>query len=131
MSKQEIIVAYLSSSEKDVQTAQDLYNLGRYDWCLFLWHLVIEKALKACLLSEEKEVVYVHNLLRLAKQTNIPLDNQLSDKLREISTYNIEARYDDIKHSFYKKANKEYTSKWVMHSQNIYKSILKHIHEQD
>ena len=44
MSNQEMIKNWLLKSEKDVETAKDLYKTKHYDWCLFIWHLAIEKA---------------------------------------------------------------------------------------
>ncbi len=36
----------------------------------------------------------------------------MAEQLKEITTFNIRARYDNIKLEFYKKATREYTEKW-------------------
>lgn len=48
-------------------------------------------------------------------------------QLNEITTFNIEARYDDYKLSFYKKANKEYAEEWSEICEKIYLSIKKNL----
>ena len=90
-------------------------------------HLALEKIIKAKIISQNKEIIYTHNLVRLMKLTNIPLSKELEDELTEITTYNIEARYDDYKLSFYKKATKKYTGKWSKICERIYKMVKRSI----
>ncbi len=47
MTKQEHIAYWLKSAEHDLEAANSIFASGRYDWCLFVAHLVIEKVLKA------------------------------------------------------------------------------------
>jgi len=122
-----MIKNWLLKAEKDIETAGDLYKSKHYDWCLFIWHLAIEKALKAKILSLEKEYVFTHKLISLTKLAEYPINKQTLEELREITSFNIEARYDDYKLSFYKKATREYTSKWVKICDNFFKSIIKSI----
>lgn len=110
-------------ADKDVSTAQDMYKAGHYDWCLFIWHLAIEKMLKVKIMNKEKEIEFTHNLYKLAKEINYPFKEEIYKQLREITTFNIAARYDDEKLSFYKKANKAYTTKWVKICESIYKIL--------
>lgn len=127
MTREQIVQAMVFKAKSDAQTAQELYNMGRYDWCLFIWHLAIEKMLKAILLSEKKEIEYTHKLLSLARKTNITISKSQEEYFREITTYNIEARYDDYKLSFYHKANSDYTQKWNVICADLYKFLTEHI----
>jgi HEPN domain-containing protein len=43
----EHIKYWLNSADHDLDTAESLFSTGKYDWCLFLGHLVLEKGLKA------------------------------------------------------------------------------------
>jgi len=122
-----MIKNWLLKAKKDVETAEDLYKSRHYDWCLFIWHLAVEKALKAKILSLNKPIVYVHDLKRLAKETDIIFDSEQTANLNEITSFNLEARYDDYKLSFYKKANKEYTDKWTQICKSIYKLVVTNI----
>lgn len=126
MEKDEVIKHWLTSAKRDIGAAQDMFKLGHYHWCLFLWHLAIEKALKAKIVSLDKTIPPIHNLVQLARIAELNSTKEDKELLNEISTYNIEARYDDYRLKFYKKASKTYTEKWI----NICKAILDSLKEQ-
>ena len=127
MSNKQMIANWLLKAKKDIETAEDLYRLKHYDWCLFIWHLAIEKVLKAKILSLNKPIIYIHDLKKLAKETNIVFNQEQLSRLNEITSFNLETRYDDYKLSFYKKADKNYTKKWMIICKNIYQLIIKNI----
>lgn len=123
MTKTTTIKNLVFQAKKDSESAIDLYKSNHYDWCLFLWHLAIEKLLKAKIILLDKKVVFTHNLVLLAKNAELEISEQLEDKLKEITSYNIAARYDDYKLSFYKKADSAYTKKWIEICKHIYQLI--------
>jgi len=45
----EHIKYWLDSAAHDLDVAESLFESGKYDWCLFIGHLVLEKVLKALL----------------------------------------------------------------------------------
>jgi len=47
------------------------------------------------------------------------------EKLDEISSFNLEARYDDYKQSFYHKADVKFTQTWKSNCEEIYQWLLK------
>ena len=115
------------SALRDVQTAERNYNFGDFHWCLFIAHLAVEKALKARIVSLGKEIPITHNLTKLAKEAEITLTSELIAQFDEITTYNIEARYDDYKQAFYKKANQAYADAWFANCKNIVQFVLEGI----
>lgn len=127
MNQAQIIKNWLFKAKKDVETANDLYKNGHYDWCLFVWHLALEKALKAKIVSLNKQYLFTHNLIKLAELAELKINDIEKEELREITTYNIEARYDDEKLAFYKKATKKYTYQWIKVCKKFYQSIIKSI----
>ena len=68
-----------------------------------------------------KKSKQIHNLQRLANLTGISLDEDKAEKLILISSFNIEARYPDIKRSFREKCTKEFTLEQVRNIKEIYK----------
>lgn len=118
---------WIFKAKNDVQTAKDLYKNSHYDWCLFIWHLAIEKALKAKITSLKKQYLFTHNLIKLAELAELKITDKEKEQLREITTYNIEARYDDDKLAFYKKTNKKYTDIWIKICERFYQLIIKSI----
>lgn len=123
MTKKEIINSLIKQAHNHKKTAEDLFTMKHYDWCLFLWHLALEKLLKAKILASGKHIIYTHNIERLYKLTELPADNKIKDQLKTITSFNLEARYDNYKFDFYKKATRDYAKKWVEICTTIVNSI--------
>lgn len=114
MTKEEVIAFWIESSDKDYQTMAHLFNSGDLMWSLFIGHLVIEKLLKAYYIRvKDENYPMVHNLLRIAEKAGLSLNEDQQIFYSTVTGFNINARYDDYKQSFYKKCTREYTSLWV------------------
>ncbi len=110
----EIIEYWENSSDMDFNTMMNLYKSKDYHWSLFIGHLVLEKLLKALFVRKKKrQPLFTHDLLRLAKKTGINITNEQADMLDTITTFNINARYDDYKQDFYKLCTKKFTEIWI------------------
>ncbi len=93
-----------------LQVAEHLYEKGDYSYALFFGHLAIEKILKALYVSKRDEhAPHIHNLVRLAELSAIPLTENHKDNLVKITAFNLESRYPDEKRSFRKKCTKDFT----------------------
>jgi len=55
----------------------------------------------------------LHNLLRIAELSNLNLSKEQKADFATITTFNISARYDDYKQTFYKKCTPEFTAIWI------------------
>ena len=111
MTKKEIIHYWTNSAEHDFDVALALLEKAKYDWCLFMGHLVIEKMLKALWVRDSsKAVPFSHNLVEIAKGTKLELDEEQKIWLTNINSFNIQARYPDYKFSFYKLCTREFTA---------------------
>jgi HEPN domain-containing protein len=114
MKKSEMISYWTTSSDKDYQAMIHLFEKGHYTWSLFIGHLVIEKLLKAIYSQKHTgNPPFIHDLYRLAEECHLELDEQQKDNLDTISTFNIQARYDDYKMEFYNKCTKVFSQKWI------------------
>jgi HEPN domain-containing protein len=109
MSQEELTKFWFTSAKEDWQTAESLLRSERYMHALFFCHLTLEKILKGLISKLGKENKITHDLLLLAKETEIELSEEQAHFLLEVNEFNIRTRYDDYKLSFYKKATKEYT----------------------
>lgn len=97
-----------------------MFRAKHYSHALFFCHLTLEKLLKAIIVKQtQKQSPFLHDLILLVKQTNIKLNKEQTSQLNEISTFNIRARYDDIKYQFYQKATKDYASKYFNITRNL------------
>ncbi len=113
MKNEEIVSHWFASAQEDKNAASAMFDSGHYHWCLFLWHLTLEKLFKAVLTKNDAEIPFTHNLILLAKVIKLNYSSAGEKELKEINTFNLEARYDDYKQSFYKKATKDYATQWV------------------
>jgi HEPN domain-containing protein len=112
--KSELIEYWAKSSKMDIEAALDLYKTKKYPHCLFFAHLSVEKLLKALFVkTKKKHSPITHNLMLLAKESNLELSELQVEQLAEINTFNIEARYPDEKFKFYKKCTPEFTEKYM------------------
>ena len=125
MEKEEIVKHWLRGSKKNIETADDFFGVCHYDWCLFLCQLSLEKALKARIVKSGNEIPFSHDLVKLAEIAGFGIGPDEEKELNEITSYNLDTRYDDYKESFYKKATKEYAKEWL----NMCKSYRKRLIE--
>jgi len=126
MNEKDIIKNWTEASKQDLETAEILFENKKYHHALFFCHLSIEKYLKAIIVKTTKKAPpLIHDLVRLVETTDVKLTSTIKNELADISAFNIQARYDDYKLSFYKKANKRFTAKYL----KITKEILKWLKE--
>ena len=125
MTKDKAVYHWKNGAADAFQTAQDLFKLKRYQFCLFFVQLTLEKILKAIYIDKKDESFPpTHDLLLIANQAGLKIDEETKEKLKEISTFNISARYDTYKLEFYKKATKEFTAKRFQTGQKLYQQFL-------
>lgn len=121
MTANEATEFWRESAENDLKVAEDNLKLGHYHWALFFFQLVLEKMFKSLVVKRREESpTPTHDLVRLANEAKIELTEKQKEDLKEITSFNIEARYDDIKLSFYKKATKQYAEKWAQKTKEFY-----------
>ena len=110
----EHIQYWLDSAEHDWETAENLFAAKKYDWSLFIGHLVLEKILKAFFVQENNNQLppKTHNLIRLAEQSHIELSEEQEMLLDRVNEFNIETRYPQYKNEFYKKCSPEFAEEY-------------------
>jgi HEPN domain-containing protein len=125
MNKEQKIKYWLNLAAHDLDVAETLFQNRKYDWCLFIGHLVIEKVLKAFYVRDTNESPpWIHNLVRLAENTTLSLSDEQKQFLMEINRFNIEARYPDYKLSFFKLCTKKFTDEYFKKIKGLYKWLL-------
>jgi len=106
----------VDSSDEDFETMITLFENKRYNWSLFIGHLMIEKLLKSLYVKLNNDYPpYIHNLLRLAEKYKLDLNEEQRFFLATVTAFNINARYDDYKMSFQKTCTPEFTKTWIEH----------------
>jgi AbiV family abortive infection protein len=108
-SEQEVVNYWLTASKEDFESAEILFKNKKYHHALFFCHLSIEKMLKAIIVKSTKTAPpLIHDLIRLAERAALDLNEAQKNDLAEITTFNIDARYDDYKLSFRKKVKNNF-----------------------
>lgn len=111
---EKLVNYWVESSDEDFSTMIIMYETKRYNWSLFIGHLMIEKLLKALFVRANRTYPpYIHNLLRLAEQCSLELTEDQKLFFVTVTAFNINARYDDFKKSFQNKCTPEFTSVWI------------------
>jgi HEPN domain-containing protein len=126
--KEKIIQYWKESSDLNYKTMKNLMKTGDYSWALFMGHLVLEKLIKAHYVKKlGKHAIHTHDLLRLATEAGLDLTEENKERLDEISTFNLNARYDNYKHDFYKLCTKEFTDTRIERIENIRKWLIREL----
>jgi HEPN domain-containing protein len=121
-----IVQHWIDTSEKDYKTMQNLLKSKDYSWALFIGHLVLEKLLKAHFVkNQKKHATFTHDLLRLATNAGLKFDDETEEWFDEISTFNINARYDSYKQDFYKLCTREFAKMWSERIEKIRLWLIK------
>ncbi len=101
-----------------------LFNSKDYHWALFIGHLVIERLLKATIVKKtHSHAPFSHDLRRLAKLSEIEFNDEYKRWFDTITTFNLNARYDDYKQNFYKKCTAKYADTWIFNIKTLRKWI--------
>ncbi|MCK9401624.1 MAG: HEPN domain-containing protein [Bacteroidales bacterium] len=109
-----VVRYWIETSDEDFQTMLHLFDSKSYAWSLFLGHISVEKLLKAYYVSKNKKhAPLTHNLYRLAEISELKLTDEYADLLDKITSFNLNARYDDYKREFYSLCTVDFTKDWI------------------
>ena len=119
---------WINSASHDLDVSETLFKNGKYDWCLFIAHLVLEKMLKAFYVKNIGELPpRIHDLVRMANMAKIEFDEDTLEFMDAVNTFNISTRYPDEKLTFYKMCTREFTEEHFQRIKEIYKCLLQKI----
>lgn len=80
-------------SQADLAAAKDIAKQGHWYLAAFLSHQAVEKGLKALYIVERRESVRTHNLVRLARELDLP--DELVEACATLNPDYLNARYPD------------------------------------
>ena len=129
MKIEEHIRFWIDGADHDLDTAEGLFSAEKFDWCLFLGHLVLEKALKAHYVqgNENQMPPRIHNLVKLSEKSFIKLTEEQKSFLDEVTDFNLEVRYPGYKKEFQKKCTKEFCERKFSKIKEQYKWLKSQI----
>lgn len=111
-----IFQKWISFAEADLDAAKRLIESprpSRWTYLLALWHChqTIEKALKAMLAKQEKEILKIHDLPHLSQLVELRLSEEQKSLLEELNPFYLRSRYPDIMYAPLPDPNKTFTKK--------------------
>ncbi len=111
---EKIVKHWVETSDDDFKTMLALYKSKSYGWSLFLGHISMEKLLKALYVKRfKKHAPFTHNLYRLGELIGLEMSDEYADWFDEITSFNLNARYDDYKREFYNLCTAAYAKSWI------------------
>ena len=117
---------WLDSAQYDLESAEHMFDSGRYIYTIFMCHLAIEKVLKAK--AEEntgKKPPKTHNLLYLVKLAKISLSEEMLQFIGDINNLSIVTRYPEDFDEMLKSFSKGRTKLFLNKSKEVFKWIKK------
>jgi HEPN domain-containing protein len=109
------------AAEKDWEVVQNLFDKANYPHALFFAHLVLEKLLKAHFVKDNPSVSppRIHNLVRLASQTQLAFPAGDLLFLDKINDYQMEGRYPDYQFLIFKICDRQHTEMLLVEVEKI------------
>ena len=99
------IEIWLKQAERDLKSAKNSFNSRDYYVSALLSQQAVEKALKCLYLKEKKELLRIHDLVKLAREVNAPLE--IVQSCAQINPVYVEVRYPEGDELPADKINKE------------------------
>lgn len=123
MTQEEHINYWLESAQHDLESAESLFNSAKYDWSLFVAHLVLEKTIKSIFVQNNQNKIppKIHNLVRLSELSLLELNEEQRIFLDEVNDFNLEVRYPEYKKELYKFCSKEVAEKYLSQIKELLK----------
>jgi len=127
MTRKQHIDYWLRGASENMKDMRAAIKSNRMTNAMFCGHLAVEKTLKALCAVRGKRVYREHNLLKLAKEADLidMLTDSRQEELLTITSFNIEARYDDYKSRFQATCTPQYVKIWSKRITVWYKEIKK------
>lgn len=120
---------WVDSASHDLEVAESLFENAKYDWCLFIAHLVLEKTMKALYVQSKNDFPpRTHDLIRLSEIIGLDMDEDTMEFLDSVNTFNISTRYPDEKLRFYKLCTSDFATENFNRIKEIRNWLLKKIY---
>lgn len=77
--------------------------------------------------TQKKHAIFTHDLLRLSSKCDLELSGDFEEWLDDISTFNLNARYDNYKHDFFKLCTREFSEVWIQRIETIRSWLIREL----
>jgi HEPN domain-containing protein len=121
----EILKKWILFARADLDAAKRLFNIPRptrWTYLLVLWHChqTIEKMLKTVMIKKGKDLLKIHDLVRLYELAKITLAEQEIEFLEDLNEYYLRPRYPDMVYKPLPEPTKEFTQKYLKRTKKLF-----------
>ena len=115
---------WLEMAEYDLGTAEAMFKSRRYVYVIFMCHLCIEKALKACV-AELADLFppYTHSLTKLLETAQLDTPAEITAFISKLSDMSVTTRYPENLKQFQRKQAQEYLAR----TREVYSWLEQHL----
>ena len=122
----EAVKNWLESAQYDLETAEHVFNAGKYIYTIFLCHLSLEKILKARVEEiQAKTPPKTHNLRYLVKLGGLEPPEEMLNFLSKLSDVSIPTRYPEDFGELVKSYDKKAAEAYLSHAKEAFEWIKK------
>jgi HEPN domain-containing protein len=127
MTRKQHVDYWLHGATENMKDMRAAIKSKRRSMAMFCGHLAIEKMLKGLCTVRGVNIQREHKLIKLAKESglNTTLSFEQREELSIITSFNIEARYDDFKMRFHSTCTPQYITEWSKKITTWYKDLKK------
>jgi len=119
---------WLDSAQYDLETAENMFNSGRYIYTVFMCHLALEKALKAKVEEiTDKTPPKIHDLEYLMSLADLSPDIDIEKFIAEITNLSVLTRYPGDFQKIHKDLSKERAELTLTKTKEAFQWIMKYI----
>ena len=112
---------WVTISEYDLGTAQDLLAASRYVAVLFSCQQAVEKMLKALITQHSGEIPRrIHGLIELAMDANVEINQEQKSLLSDLTLYYVQTRYPTQFSGLEKDIDKEVATKILEQTKEVW-----------
>jgi len=117
---------WFKQAEYDLDTADSMFQTGRYIYTVFMCHLSIEKALKGHHANKHNDdPPKTHDLTYLAQKLALKLSEAHQEFLEELNDLSVPTRYPDELDSLLKHYKKEKVKKILDRTRELFLCLQK------
>jgi len=108
---------WIIQADFDIETAEFMFQGGRYFYAVFMCHLSLEKALKGIYCEKLQDIPSkVHNLVFLINKTGITPTEKLGKFIVKLNEANIATRYPESLEKLQKAYTKTITKEIILNT---------------
>ena len=100
--EKELLKKWILYAQADLSVARRIFESPakptNWDYLMILWHCqqAIEKVLKMLMLKNGKELLKIHDLVRLAELSGVKFSERQEQFLKDLNEFYLRSRYPDL-----------------------------------